>query len=180
MSVTPSPSGKLFALVDANRTEISIAEEDAPAQPRVLVSTSAVAGGPRFSPDGRWIAYYGDETGVREIYVIATSGDGGRHQISIGGGAEPVWSADGKTLYYRAAGKMMAAGISVSPAFVVTNRAALFTDLFRGNNREATYDVSRDGKSFLMIGRGDAKERVIVITGWLDELKERMAMAARK
>jgi serine/threonine-protein kinase len=182
LSVTPSPSGKLFALVTLGKaTDIYVAEGDPPTQPRPLVATPAIEAGPRFSPDGRWVAYHGDESGQREVYVIATSGDGGRHQISTAGGAEPVWAPDGKTLYYRAGGRMMAAGIATSSAFVVTSRQPLFTDLFRSTNQTTTaYDVSRDGKSFLMLGRGDEKERVIVVTGWLDELKERMALATKK
>ena len=88
--------------------------------------------------------------------------------------------AGGMATVYLAGGKLMAAGISVSPAFVVTSREALVPGLFRSTGQQASFDVSRDGKTFLMLGRGDTKERAVVVTGWLDELKERMAMAAKK
>ena len=86
-----------------------------------------------------------------------------------------------KTLYYRIAGNMVAASIVTSPAFAVTARTALFADRFRGTGAQATYDVSPDGKSFLMVGTGDdADQRLVVVTGWLDELRERMAQATKK
>ena len=85
-----------------------------------------------------------------------------------------MWGPDGKTLYYRAGGKMIAADIVTSPAFTVTSREALFTDHFLGTRSTASYDVSRDGKTFLMIGSSsESAQRIVVVTGWLDELKDR-------
>jgi hypothetical protein len=75
----------------------------------------------------------------------------------------------------------MAAAITTSPVFSVTSREALFADRFHTSGNEAAFDVSRDGKSFLVVGNlGKASERFIVVTGWLDELKERMAQAGKK
>src|SRR6202030_1842180 len=62
---------------------------------------------PRFSPDGRWLAYSSDESGRREIYVQPYPGPGGKRQISTEGGTEPVWNPDGRELFYRCANKMM-------------------------------------------------------------------------
>ena len=53
-----------------------------------------------FSPDGRWIAYLSNETGGAEIYVRSTQGPG-KWQISDGGGWQPLWSGDGRTLFFR-------------------------------------------------------------------------------
>ena len=181
-SVVPSPAGKGFAVVkQGGFSDLYYAEGDPPSALRPLVVTPTGEGGPSFSPAGRWIAYYGDETGRTEVYVIAATGDGGRHQISTDGGGEPVWAPDGKTLYYRAGGYMVAAAITTAPAFTVTKREPLFPDRFRSTGNVAAYDVSRDGKSFLMSGQsGRANERIVVVTGWLDELKERMALAGKK
>ncbi len=54
-----------------------------------------------FSPDGRWIAYTSDETGTYEVFVRPYPGPGGRWQISSGGGVYPIWSPDGRRLFYR-------------------------------------------------------------------------------
>ena len=55
---------------------------------------------PRFSPDGRWIAYESDESGAPEIYVALTEGGGQKRRISPSGGRWPRWREDGKELYY--------------------------------------------------------------------------------
>jgi Tol biopolymer transport system component len=60
--------------------------------------------GARFSPDGHWLAYLSNESGRYEVYVIPFPGPGGRWQLSNGGGAVgywPVWSRDGRRIYYR-------------------------------------------------------------------------------
>ena len=182
LAVAPAPRGNLWAVIrNGGYSDIFVAEGDPPGKPRPLVVTPMGEGGARISSDGRWVAYYGDDSGQREVYVIAMSGDGGRHQISLEGGGEPVWAPDGKTLYYRAGGKMIAAGIVTTPTFTVTSRQVLFPDHFRGTGTYAFYDVSRDGKTFLMIGNSnEAAQRIIVATGWLDELRERMAQGAKK
>jgi serine/threonine-protein kinase len=182
VSVMPAPHSNLFAVMkNGGFSDIYLAEGDPPGAVRPLVVTPTGEGGARISPDGRWVAYYADESGRREVYVVSAMGDGGRHQISTEGGAEPLWGPDGKTLYYRNAGHMMAASIVTSPAFAVTARTALFADRYQASGSHATYDVSHDGQSFLMIGTGDeAALRIVVVTGWLDELRERMAQATKK
>ena len=56
---------------------------------------------PEFSPDGRWMAYVSDESGREEVYVQPFPGPGGKWQISNEGGQEPLWSRNGKQLFYR-------------------------------------------------------------------------------
>ncbi len=60
----------------------------------------------RFSPDGRWLAYVSDESGRYEVYVQPYPGPGGKRQISTEGGTEPVWSRNGRELFYRNGKKM--------------------------------------------------------------------------
>ena len=52
------------------------------------------------SPDGHWLAYTSPETGRTEVYVRPTAGEG-KWMVSTDGGTQPVWSRDGRTLYYR-------------------------------------------------------------------------------
>ena len=56
---------------------------------------------PAFSPDGRWVTYYSNESGRYEVYVRPFPGPGGKWQISTGGGRFPSWSPNGKELFYR-------------------------------------------------------------------------------
>src|SRR6202521_3645350 len=75
------------------------------AQP--FVRTPSTESAPRFSPNGRWLAYSSDESGRFEIYVQPYPGPGGKWQISTEGGTEPRWTRDGE-IFYRSGDKMMA------------------------------------------------------------------------
>src|SRR5450755_695915 len=54
----------------------------------------------KLSPNGQWLAYFSDETGRFEVYVQTFPTPGGKWQVSTNGGALPVWSRDGKELFF--------------------------------------------------------------------------------
>ena len=81
---------------------------------------------PKFSPDGRWLAYVSDESGRYEIYVQPYPGPGGKLQISTEGGTEPVWNRSGRELFYRNGDKMMAVDIATQPDFAAGKPRMLF------------------------------------------------------
>ncbi len=64
--------------------------------------------GPRFSPDGRWVAYTAASAGLREVYVSPFPGPGGRVQVSKDGAGLPVWGRDGRTIHYSQGNRLMA------------------------------------------------------------------------
>ncbi len=108
----------------------------------------------QISPNGKWVAYASDESGVWEIYVTSFPGAAGKWQVSRGGGSEPRWRGDGKEIFYIAPSGMLTAvpvngeGIFATgtpvPLFQVHGRAPISsTDVF-------TYDVAKDGKRFLV------------------------------
>ncbi|HUE87143.1 MAG TPA: hypothetical protein VMO26_13795 [Vicinamibacterales bacterium] len=66
---------------------------------------------PRFSPDGRWVAYTSDKTGQSEVYVRPFRDPGTEEIVSAGGGREPVWAHNGSELYFRSGSQMLAARI---------------------------------------------------------------------
>lgn len=121
---------------------------------------------PRFSPDGRFVAYASDESGFYEVYVRPFLGSGAPRRISDGGGAEPVWSRDGRRIYYRKGGWMMVAEVSTSPDITVLSRKSLFAWPGSPDLGHASYDVAADGK-LLMVQRSS---EVVVITNWVDRL----------
>jgi eukaryotic-like serine/threonine-protein kinase len=83
--------------------------------------------GPRLSPDGRWLAYYSNESGGFEVYVQTFPKPGGKWEVSTGGGVYPQWSRDGKELFYVALdGKLMAASVQGGSALEVGTPKALF------------------------------------------------------
>ncbi|HEV2063791.1 MAG TPA: hypothetical protein VGS00_04505, partial [Thermoanaerobaculia bacterium] len=102
---------------------------------------------PRFSPDGRWIAYESDESGDPEVYVALTQGGGEKRRISPGGGKRPRWQADGKVLYYIApGGSVMAVPVMPGPRWESSAPAAVF----RVDSEIENWDVTPDGSRFLI------------------------------
>ena len=79
---------------------------DSVRQARPFVVTDADEETPRLSPDGRWVAYASNETGQFQVYARAADGTGGRVSLSAGYGAEPVWTPDGRGLYFRGEGAL--------------------------------------------------------------------------
>jgi len=119
------------------------------------------------SPDGRWISFVSDQSGRDEVYVRDLAGQQDQVLVSADGGSEPVWSPDGRELFYREtkqeAPYLVAAGITTTPALAVTNRTRLFPigDIV-GTGPHPNYDISPDGKTFVMV-RSSPAARVMVI-----------------
>ena len=101
---------------------------------------------PRFSPDGRWIAFESNESGVPEIYAALTEGAGERRRISPSGGRLPRWRADGKELFYIAPGSVVMA-VPVTPGGPL--QTGVPAPLFRSDPEIHNYDVMPDGSRFL-------------------------------
>jgi len=132
---------------------------------------------PRFSPDGRWIAYVSDEAGQPNVYVRAypPTERSVVRVVTSDGGYEPRWSPDGTTLYYlSASGKLMAAEISLDRDAQVVGRRELFDFPFRFQYGRAFYDV--DPQSGRLVGvvseSRDVRDlQVDVVQNWFEELK---------
>jgi Tol biopolymer transport system component/predicted Ser/Thr protein kinase len=138
------------------------------------VTPFSEAGG-QFSPgpEGRprWVAYSSDESGRNEIYVQSYPDGAKRIPVSSGGGILPRWSRDGKELFYVTGDSVVAVAIRPDGSFGPPRR--LFDrSSFLFNYRFQSYDVSPDGKRFLMIQRdpGSVPRQLNVILNWSDEL----------
>ena len=134
---------------------------------------------PRFSPDGRWLAYMSDESGRYEIYVQSYPGPGGKWQISTEGGTEPVWNPNGRELFYRSGDKMMAVEIATRPGFAVGTPRMLFEGRYEAPPFPiVNYDVSLDGQRFLMLKPSEeaasAPTQINVVLNWFEELKQKV------
>jgi Tol biopolymer transport system component len=116
-------------------------------KPRPWLPTRFNQTSPRFSPDGRWIAYESDESGDSEIYVALTEGGGEKRRLSPAGGKRPRWRRDGKELYYIAPGGfVMALPVTLGPQL----EAAAPAPLFRVDSEIENYDAAADGSRFLV------------------------------
>jgi eukaryotic-like serine/threonine-protein kinase len=143
-----------------------------------LVTGAAAEGDAAVSPDGRWLAYGSDESGVFEIYVRpfpdATSA---RWQVSAAGGTDPVWSRNGRELFYLGAqGEMMSVEVAPGAAFTISPPKRLFsTAAYTPIPPVPSFDVSLDGKQFLMLRETTPTERneLVVVLNWVEEMKAR-------
>ena len=164
---------------------IGVLSMDGDGAMKPLVATEFNELNEEISPDGHRLAYQSDESGRYEIYVRPFPNvDGGRLQISRGGGREPLWGPDGRELFYRSSsGHLTAVRIQEDPDLTFGNPEAVFEETsflggFRASNPVfgRAYDIPLDGKRFLMIKEGTPADeteptRVILIQNWTDELK---------
>ena len=135
------------------------------------------------SPDGRWLAYVNVESGSPQIFVIALSDPAGdRTQVTSNGGSQPRWAAHGRELFYTSLdGTLMGVAVTTGgrlAAGVPTTILAPTYYLGRGlYSRGGTYDVSADGRRFLVLKQvGDPSQlteppTVVVVKNWGEELK---------
>ncbi len=68
--------------------------------------------GLEFSPDGAWVAYQSDESGDNEVYVVDFPNATRKWQVSRNGGGRPVWSLDGREIFFDSSGDVMAAPVT--------------------------------------------------------------------
>ena len=109
---------------------------------------------PRVSPDGRWMAYSCDESGQFEVYVRPyPEVNSGKWQVSTDGGVWPLWSPDGRELFYRSEDEFMAVPIKTEPSFSFETPNLLFqgTYIIPSTAFLSNWDIHPDGKRFLMI-----------------------------
>ncbi len=145
----------------------------------IATSATGVETMPRISPDGRWIAFTTDESGTGELVVQPFPGPGGRVQVSAGGGTEPIWSRDGKHLFYRSDSKFMSARVAAGATFAVAGRDTVFVDDYvYAANPHPNYDVLPDGEHFLFL-KAASEGNMIVAANWGSIIHERMAASPR-
>jgi eukaryotic-like serine/threonine-protein kinase len=180
-----SPDGRLLLYRDTDpktRADLWVIPVEPAGQPAHLrvatdgraapvVQTPAQELNGQFSPDGQWIAYDSDESVGRQVYIVPFGRQGTKHQVSIDGGTQPRWRADGAELFFVSLnGQMMAAPIrrgadgSMAPGTPV----ALFPVSLRvsGLQTPYEYEVSRDGKQFLVNLVTESRSVISAIVNW--------------
>jgi serine/threonine-protein kinase len=180
-----SPSGEVFVFTRSVLTmqlgehgDLWLLDSDGDREPRLFLGNDFDEYAPAISPDGRWLAYAAAVLEHDEIYVQPLPGGGERHQVSVHGGRGPVWSPDGRTIYYRPADgdQVFAVSVSTSPQFRTGPPRVLFEGPYERSSWESyrNFDIAPDGKSFVMI-KGDEEwggaTEVRVVLNWFEELK---------
>jgi eukaryotic-like serine/threonine-protein kinase len=139
---------------------------------------------PRISHNGRWMAYTSNESGKNEVYVRPFPDvDGGRWQASTGGGESPLWSPDGRELFYRSGNAVMAVPVKTDPNYSQGTPSILFRGTYLGSGYllGSHWDISPNGRRFLMIKEPAATtpaavgpRKISIVLNWTEELKQRV------
>jgi DNA-binding winged helix-turn-helix (wHTH) protein/Tol biopolymer transport system component len=140
-------------------------------KPHPYLQTEFQEGLGRVSPNGKWLAYFSNETKQSEIYIMTFPNSGGKWKISTGGGVYPVWSRDGKQLFYVSANsKMMAVdikGTGVNPELGVPQ------PLFDVRPSNAGFDVAKDGRFLIPTPvEQTSAAPITVVVNWMAGLKK--------
>src|SRR6266446_541553 len=130
-----------------------------------------------FSPDGRWLAYASSDSGTAEVYVRPFPGPGGRSQISSGGGILPLWSRDGRELFFESLDwRVMAVSYSAKGESFASGKPRVWAEArlqpFIGN--VSNYDAAPDGKRLAAILADDEPPtHLTFLLNFFDELHRR-------
>jgi Tol biopolymer transport system component len=142
-------------------------------KPQPLIQTQFTDNAAQFSPDGKWVVYWNDESGTQQTYVQPFPPTGEKVQISVDGGAQARWRGDGKELFFVSLdNRMMAVDVELTPKFHVSVPKPLFQ--IPGYLGPTTrYSVTRDGKRFLLAVNNDLTDSPItVVLNWTAKLKK--------
>jgi serine/threonine-protein kinase len=177
-----SPDGTrlLVFLASGSRdgADIAVVQPGAEARAVPLLATTFGERNGEVSPDGRWLAYNSNESGRDEVYVRPFPDvNTGRWQVSRGGGSQPLWARNGGELFFRTDAALMTVPIRIDKSFTAGNPAIVFEGSYAMPQGGRTYDVSPDGRRFLMIKEGAATDddgsraHIILVQNWTEELK---------
>jgi serine/threonine-protein kinase len=131
---------------------------------------------PEISPDGRWMAYQSSESGKLEIHVRPfPEVNKGKWQVSTSGGSLPLWSPNGKELFYRNGDTVTAVAVEAGMALKCGKPETLF------QGKYSSWDIHPDGKRFLMMkevgskpGAAEGPRKINIVLNWTEELKRRV------
>jgi serine/threonine-protein kinase len=148
-------------------TDIALIHVGPPGRIEPLFASPFDEGWAMPSPDGKWLAFASDESGRQEVYLHPMSLEGVKVQVSIDGGGEPVWAANGRELFYRrltgGTAHLVVAELSLAPEPRVLKRTTLFdASEYEPAQPHVNYDVAPDGQSFVMLRRSPATHIVVI------------------
>jgi serine/threonine-protein kinase len=175
-----SPDGRQLLFTETslnNRSAIGQIAIEAPSDVRMLLQTEFSNDRPVVSPEGSWMAFESNVSGRYEIYLERYPGLGNRQAISTDGGRLPLWSRNGRELFFSSLDGRQMLSVPVQSGTPIARPQVLFGFVMLPiQGSERPYDIAPDGK-FLMIRRGqaeataDAASNLILVQNWFEELK---------
>jgi Tol biopolymer transport system component len=141
------------------------------------------------SPDGRWMVYTSSESGRAEVYVQPFPPTGAKYQITTTEGHDPLWSTDGRQIFYLAEGvgnnhRLVSVDVRTDSGFAVANPTRLFEEVW-DTGGGWPYDVTPDGQFVVLTRPTDAgpeaasNPEIRVTLNWFEELRQRVPRGSR-
>jgi serine/threonine protein kinase len=171
-----SRDGRWIAFTETHpqrRGDIWVLALDGDRAAHPILATSFSEDSAIFSPDGHWIAYTSDESGHNEVLITAFPGPGPRKQVSTTGGTQPLFSEDGRSVFYRQGDRIMSAEIVTAPALTIGAPRVAF-EIPEAWTSTLPFPVSPKGDRVLYIkvaGDAPAPRTARIIVNWFDELR---------
>ena len=181
-----SADGELFVMSFVNGSpDILVAPVGTGGEVRKVVASEFNEFDPALSPNRRWLAYASNRTGRDEIWVQGYP-DGVPVRVSSNGGYEPLWSADGRELFYRQGSAMMAAAVETGAEFSFATPQELFRGNYLSNEAPGArgYDIAHDGRFLMILPQADESRapvlgNIVVVQNFTEELKQRVRPSGR-
>ena len=172
-----TPDGDLI-LTNANSGSIVALPVATERESREIVARDVSQSAAALSPNGRWLAYVSNRSGQSEIWVQAYPA-GLPLRVSSNGGYQPLWSADGRELFYRRDGAVIAVAVETTTGeFSFVAPQQLFEGPYVQNEATRTYDVAPDGRFLMILPEGVDQSKdtgsIVVVQNFTDELKRRV------
>ncbi|MCZ6755248.1 MAG: protein kinase [Gemmatimonadetes bacterium] len=156
-------------------------------EPRPFLEAATDATTWAVSPDGRWVAFSSDESGIREVYVAPLGSDRPNQEmvrISDLGGQDPVWARDGTELFFEdLEGHLMTVPVEsarpAADAFAAPTVLLDLEELGLVTDTRRSYDISPDGSRFVFTRRDEdpgAGSRIYIVLDWLAELDRKIPL----
>jgi Tol biopolymer transport system component len=146
--------------------------------PRALLTSPFNERRPAISPDGRWIAYQSDEVGRYEIVVRPyPEVDRERHLVSVGGGANPSWSAVGQEIFYQQGSDLIRVKVTTTPKFSVGKPQVVGANTLSPDAAVGmSYAIAPDGQRFVVTKSAEGQKASLtyrVVLNWFEDVKAR-------
>ena len=167
-----SPDDRVLAINSWGESGFGFVSIDPPGSFEPVLSPQVTEWGPVFSPDGKWIAHFSNETNLAEIWVRSYPDDTFKRQLSFEGGIEPVWCPCGE-VFYRQGTTWWAAEVTLEPEISWEHPRQVFAVSEFIDTMGRSYDVTSDGQRLVVVKRAapTIDTRIHVVSNWFEELE---------
>ena len=173
-----------FRVAADGRNSIWTWSSDGDRQPKLLVQGAPAALTSAISPDGRWVAYGSNElvSSAYQVFIQPLPTTGTKFQVNPMTASTPIWSPDGKRLFFAFSERIFSAAIQMTPAFAAGQPVEIkIPNIMASFANARHYDLMPDGKRLLVVLLTDTDSaqqnptQINVVLNWLDELKAKTA-----